>query len=381
MSNLGSLIISGYSLDMSNLNLKDKTNGKKPKINRRDLSLYEYAINTTEKIHRKNNAHKFSNKDKKDVLEKVIWAGFRNRYYCAIIKPEYMANSFSIEPVSDEKLDINFLLTNIKLSSTNTIDLNSTIYVGPEQLDVLKGYNLGFEKIRRYYRLGIFDITGKLVYNIVHFIYKIIPNWGICILLLSIIVYFTTYPLTLKSMTSMKKMQMHQPEINRIKDKHKNNPQKAQQETMEYFKKNKINPMGGCLPMLLQMPIFIGLYQALWRDVSFKGAAFLWIKDLSEPDRLVHLPFTIPLINSEYINILPILMMGIMFLQQKFSSKNMVVTDSSQAEQQKMMAKIMPILLGFIFYKFASGLTLYFTMFYLFSTFTQWKMSKEEKVS
>ena len=132
--------------------------------------------------------------------------------------------------------------------------------------------------------------------------------------------------------------------------------------------------------MLLQMPVFIGLYQVLWRSVAFKGAKFLWIKDLSEPDRLFIFPFNLPVVGNE-LNILPLIMVVVMFFQQKISSKNMVISDPSQAAQQKMMTTIMPIFLGFIFYKFASGLTLYFTMFYFFSTFTQWKMSKQVKVN
>ena len=127
--------------------------------------------------------------------------------------------------------------------------------------------------------------------------------------------------------------------------------------------------------MLLQMPVFIGLYQVLWRSVSFKGAKFLWIQDLSLPDRFWTLPVTLPLLGSEF-NLLPILMVIIMFFQQKLSARNMVVSDPAQVTQQKMMAVIMPPFLGIIFYKFASGLTLYFTMFYLFSAVTQWKMSK-----
>ena len=115
--------------------------------------------------------------------------------------------------------------------------------------------------------------------------------------------------------------------------------------------------------------------QVLWRSVVFKGAHFLWIKDLSQPDRLWIFPFSLPFIGNE-LNILPIAMMGIMFVQQKLSAKNMVITDPSQAAQQKMMTMIFPVFLGFIFYKFASGLSLYFTTFYLMSTLSQWKMSK-----
>ena len=136
--------------------------------------------------------------------------------------------------------------------------------------------------------------------------------------------------------------------------------------------------------MFLQMPIFIGLYQVLWRSVIFKGERFLWIKDLSEPDKLF--PFSrigireVPFL-GEYFNILPITVMIFMALQQKLTSKNMPVTDPAQAEQQKMMAIVFPLMIGFFFYRLASGLCLYFTVFYVLSTVTQWKMSKKTKVS
>ena len=178
----------------------------------------------------------------------------------------------------------------------------------------------------------------------------------------------------------MRKMQELQPKIVALREKYRDNPQKMSTETMELYKKYKINPLGGCLPMLLQMPVFIGLYQVLWRSVSFKGAHFLWIKDLSEPDRVAVLPFSLPFIGNE-INLLPILMIFVMAIQQKLTAKSMGGMDPAQAAQQKMMAVIMPVFLGAIFYHFASGLTLYFTLFYTFSTIAQWKMSRIHKVT
>ena len=177
----------------------------------------------------------------------------------------------------------------------------------------------------------------------------------------------------------MKKMQALQPQMTKLREQHKNSPEKLNKEMMELYKKNKINPLGGCVPMLFQMPIFIGLYQVLWRSVMFKGSSFLWIKDLSAPDRLYVFENSLPIIGNEF-NILPIIMVVIMAFQQKLSSKNMAATDPAQIAQQKMMMTVFPLFLGFIFYKFASGLSLYFSMFYLLSTFTQWKMSKMTKV-
>jgi YidC/Oxa1 family membrane protein insertase len=181
-------------------------------------------------------------------------------------------------------------------------------------------------------------------------------------------------------MVSMKKMQSLQPKINKLRERYNNNPQKLNKEMMDLYKEQRINPLGGCLPLILQMPVFIGLYQVLWRSVEFKGANFLWIKDLSEPDRLLIFPFSLPFIGNE-LNVLPVVMVVIMAIQQKLSAKSMVVSDSSQLAQQKMMMTIFPVFIGVIFYKFASGLALYFTLFYLMSTFAQWKMSKMRLVS
>ena len=144
---------------------------------------------------------------------------------------------------------------------------------------------------------------------------------------------------------------------------------------MELYREQRINPLGGCLPFFFQMPVFIGLYQVLWRDVSFKGAHFLWIKDLTLPDRLFIFPYNLPFIGNEF-NLLPILYGIAMFFQQRFSVKNMAGGDPQQVEIQKMMTKIFPFMLIFLFYKFASGLTLYFTVYFVFTTFTQWKISK-----
>jgi YidC/Oxa1 family membrane protein insertase len=126
-------------------------------------------------------------------------------------------------------------------------------------------------------------------------------------------------------------------------------------EIMELYREHKVNPFGGCLPLILQMPIFFALYQVLMRSVALKGAHFLWIKDLSEPDRLFRLPNSLPILGND-INILPIIMAIGMFVQQKLSMRG---ASGTAAEQQKMMLVIMPVMFGFIFYRMPSGLVLY----------------------
>jgi len=375
MSKLVNFELGGYLIEMSNLNNK---NSKEASAIGRDKSLFEYLVYTEKGIHRKAGAFKFSDKERKAEPGKVFWSGFRNRYYCALIKPLYDTKGYKIDAIDSNRLRVGIEAKEATIFPQNHVNFESIIYIGPEKMGILKEYGLGFEKVKRYYKFGLFDGIAKIIESLMDFLYTLIPNWGVCIVIISVIIYFSMYPLTLKGMLSMKRMQSLQPMIVKLKEKHKDSPQKMNKEMMQLYKEHKVNPLGGCLPMLLQMPVFIGLYQVLWRSVSFKGAGFLWIKDLSEPDRLFLLPFSLPFLGNEF-NLLPLVMVVVMFFQQKLSAKNMVITDPSQAAQQKMMTTIMPIFLGFIFYKFASGLTLYFTMFYFFSTFTQWKMSKGKK--
>ena len=384
MSKKMSFDLKGFTLNMedkeiSDTNLKE-AESKKAMADQRDRGLNEYVINSEEGIKRKNNAYKFGDKDRISGNSPIKWLGFRNRYYCAIMKPEFETFGYTTENVQEKSMDIHIDLGKMDFYPLEKKSLSLVSYVGPEKLDLLKQYDSGFEDIQRYYKLGLFDGIAKLINRLMLFIHKFVPNWGLCIIIISVIIYYSMYPLTAKGMSSMRKMQALQPKIQALKEKHEKNPQKLNQEMLELYKKEKINPLGGCFPILFQMPVFIGLYQVLWRNVEFKGASFLWIQDLSVPDRLFLLDFNLPLIGNE-INLLPLLMIVIMFFQQKFSSRNMTITDPAQLQQQKMMMIIMPLFLGFIFYKFASGLTLYFTMFYIFSTLTQWKISKAPKVA
>lgn len=346
----------------------------------RDRALFEYVISSSGGIERKNNAFKFNGKERKDVLGRVLWAAFRSRYFCAITKPLYDTDAYTIIPLSDNELQLNIRATAVDLAPGASAAFSSLLFIGPEKSELLAQYKSNFEEIKRYYRIALFDAIAKIIDSILHALHKILPNWGVCVILISMFIYGAMYPLTLRSMLSMRKMQEVQPKIAALREKYRDNPQKMNIEVMELYKKYKINPLGGCLPMLLQMPVFIGLYQVLWRSVSFKGAHFLWIKDLSGPDRLFILPFFLPFVGNE-INLLPILMIFVMAVQQKLTAKNMGATDPAQMAQQKMMAVIMPFFLGAIFYHFASGLTLYFTLFYAFSTIAQWKMSTIHKAA
>jgi YidC/Oxa1 family membrane protein insertase len=346
----------------------------------REKNLLEYSYLFDGQIKRKGNAFKFSQKEDLDKSGQLKRFAFRNRYFCSIVNFEFETQRFIIESLGEDKLKPVAKMKSLVIERDTNQSFYASVYYGPQNIHDMKEYGKNFEDVVVFSQFGFLDFISKLIVNTMNLLHRFVPNWGLVIVLVSFLVYGAMYPLTVKGMMSMKKMQVLQPEITKIRESNKNNPKKMNQEVLELYKENAVNPFSGCLPFIFQMPVFIGLYQALWRYPMFKGADFLWIKDLSEPDRFILLNFNLPLIGNE-INLLPLLMIVIMFFQQKFSSRNMVVTDPNQAMQQKMMLFFMPLMMGFIFYKFASGLTLYFTVFYILSTLAQWKMSKKKMVS
>jgi len=205
--------------------------------------------------------------------------------------------------------------------------------------------------------------------KLLYFFYFLTKNWGLSIIGFAVFIYFVLFPFTAKSTKTMRRMQEIQPEIEELKNKHKDSPQKLQKETMELYRKYKINPLGGCLPLFLQLPIFISLYQVLFRLVDLKGANFLWISDLSLPDSLLKLPFPPPV---NYLNLLPILLMIIGLVQQK------VTTSAGSSPEQKKMGLFFGVFLGVIFYNFPSGLVLYWLTQNLLTFTYQLRISKNK---
>ncbi len=309
----------------------------------------------------RNISGKISNVNAKSVKSATIWNGgqaywvsLKNKYFSLILKPPV-----SFTNVFSNPLPNNGLVTGVESADFN-IDPNSSVtqtfilYAGPNDFDKIQSLKLGLEDSLH---LGFTGGIGRWLFVALKFFESIVQNWGVAIIILTILINIVLFPLTFKSLKSMKQMQALQPRIEALRAAHKD-PQKLNKETMELYKKYKINPLGGCLPMLLQMPVFFALYQVLMRSIELRGAAFLWIKDLSQPDRLIaHIP-----IFPNELNILPLLMAVAMFLQQKFSTPPKAASSGSSdqmAQQQKMMMFMMPVLFGVLFYKLPSGLVLY----------------------
>ncbi|MBI5473595.1 MAG: membrane protein insertase YidC, partial [Ignavibacteriae bacterium] len=198
-----------------------------------------------------------------------------------------------------------------------------------------------------------------------------ISNWGLVIIVFSIIIKVALHPLTKTSMNSMRKMQKLQPMMTEIREKHKDNPDQMNRAIMNLYKDYGINPAGGCLPLLLQMPILYALYNVFASTIQLRQASFVgWIGDLSIPDTIVHLPLTIPLVGISQISGLALAMCITMFIQQK-----QTVTDP----RQKAMIWMMPIMMMLIFNNLPSGLNLYYFVFNLLSIGQQYFVNKTHK--
>ena len=188
------------------------------------------------------------------------------------------------------------------------------------------------------------------VVHILNAIYGVVGNYGIAIIIVTVLMRIIIFPLTLKQEKSMKKMRELQPELEKIKEKYKNNPQEYQQKTAELYRESGVNPLGGCLPLLIQMPVFVALYWAFSGNAIPADAKFLWFT-LKQPDRLF-------MIGNFAFNLLPILNVGVTYIQQKIMTSATSGQESNQ--QMQTMLYMMPLMMLFIFYKMPSGVTLYY---------------------
>lgn len=284
----------------------------------------------------------------------IQWLGLRKKYFSIFVKPSFTMQHARASVIKGTVLR-GFIKTPQRvLAPGESFSDTFNVFMGPSKLILLRSMNMGFDKVFSggfwgLFRMGLLMLLG--------FFYNIFHNYGLAIIALTITIKILFIPLTHKSFSSMKKMQELQPKMKALQEQFKSDPQKLNKEVMELYKKHKVNPLGGCFPLLLQMPIFIALYQVLSEAVELRGAPFwLWIKDLSEADQFIQFPFTIPLVNISSLNVLPILMMGSMIWQQKLTGS------SAQSKEQQQMMLMMPIIFVFIFYNLPSGLVLYWLL-------------------
>ena len=304
----------------------------------------------------------------------VDWIAAKNKYFVQIIAPEGGADGSLVEarrsvPAYEKadptapppkRAEIEAVGGTLQFTAVQTIlpgqslpPRNIAYFVGPkkyEDLRDLRGHQVDVME------LGYWRGVGKILLSILNFIHdNIVHNYGIAIMLLTVIVRGVFWTLTHKITVNMKRMAKLQPEMQRIREKYKGNPQKTQSEIMAMYKENKVNPVAGCLPMVIQIPVFIALFVILRSAIELRYASFLWIRDLSEPERIFEFGFTIPFLGWDALNILPLAMAGTMYLQMK------ITPSAGDPQQQKIMMTMMPVMMVFMLYNYAAGLALYWT--------------------
>lgn len=319
-------------------------------------------------------------KVEKEFNGRVDWIGVRNKYFTSIIAP---SDPQSVEGAYVEGTRHHYQegvreFYNIRLTVPFKNNLSEKrsflLYMGPVNYDALKTYNHHMEKIVEFgsffgLKFIVRPIAEYVLLPLFNFLHMFIPNYGFVIIIFALIIKLVLYPLTKSSFQSMKKMQLLAPKINEIKEKYKDDPAKVNKETMGLYKTYGINPAGGCLPLILQMPIFIALWGVLQSAVELRQQPFaLWIHDLSYPDYILNLGFKLPLVGIEHISGLAILMGITTFVQQKMTVKD---------PKQQAMIYMMPIMLTLMFMSFPSGLNLYYFMFNLFSIAQQYYINNK----
>ncbi len=276
----------------------------------------------------------------------ISWAAINQKYFTLALFPASASNTLSINKIAIQPKDAKEKIEpsrEILIGVSQTLEAGTcslSVYAGPKALNELERAYQGFERLIDY---GMFGFIAAPLANFMTYLYEHLKNYGLVIIVLTILIKIVFYPLTHKSYTSMKRMQDLQPHMKSLQEKYKNDKERLNKEMMGLYKEKGVNPMGGCLPMLLQMPVFFALYQTLSQSIELRGASFLWIADLSATETLFFKPL--------------VLLMGVtMFAQQAMTPTT--VADNRQAQ----MFKFMPIMFTAMFWNFPAGLVLYWLM-------------------
>ena len=323
-------------------------------------------------------ATRFDEPVRQNISGRIDWVATRTKYFALAIIPKGSESQGAFLegvriklPDNGAREDYNIALKMPFLGK----DLETSrfsVFLGPLNFDIIRSYHVGLDQIMSLGAAWIIrPISEYVMIPLFQFLHLFIPNYGFVIIVFSIIIKVALHPLTKTSMTSMRKMQGLQPMMNEIREKYKDDPQKMNQQVMRLYKEYGVNPAGGCLPMLLQLPILYALWAVFRSTIELRQAAFIgWIHDLSIPDVVTSLPFSIPFFNITEVSGLALLMGITMFVQQKMTVKD---------PRQKMMVWLMPVMLTLLFNSFPAGLNLYYFVFNLLSIAQQAWVNKQHK--
>lgn len=300
------------------------------------------------------------------------WIATQSRYFIIAVIPNVPGQmAVSARPLG-EKTHITSMYTDkFELKPGDSQKITNILFFGPKEINILRGVGHNLHKVVNF---GFFDFLAKPFLWFMKQIYSVIPNYGVAIIILTLVIKIILFPLGTKSYKSMSQMKKLQPLIKEIQEKHKNDKMRISQETMALYKTYKVNPLKGCLPMIVQIPVFFALYRMLYGAIELHHAPFIgWINDLSAPDRLFDFGFTIPFMEPPIgIPVLTLLMGASMFLQQKMAPP-------MGDPMQRRVMMLMPIMFTVIFINFSSGLVLYWFVNNLFSITQQYYVQKKYK--
>lgn len=285
------------------------------------------------------------------------WTSVKNQFFASVLSAEQPANEVLIYPV-DAALGSDgapgnkgitgsaaYAVGMVAPGESKTLDFD--FYVGPKEFKRLQALGNSQDLVMQF---GFFGFFSKLLLAFMYAIHSVVPSWGWAIVIMTICVKLLFWPLTAKASRSQKRMSKIQGPMAELKEKYKDNPQKMQQETLKLFKEHQVNPLAGCLPIFIQMPVFLGLFYMLRTASELRFEPFLWVADLSQPDTIFE-------VGGFPINLLPLIMGVTMFLQM-----HMMPTSPTADPVQQKIFKLMPLLFLVFLYNFSSGLCLYWTV-------------------
>ncbi len=303
--------------------------------------------------------------EKKEIRESVpsiLWAGTKNQYFATMLQPlgdlrgdavwisRYALPQANPDATKHYAITGALGLAGFSLAPGESRTQSFTFYAGPKEYSRLKTLGGNQEAAMEF---GFFGFCSSPLLQTMNWIHSFVGNYGLAIIFLTLIIKTALWTIQNKSMKSMKKMSLLAPKMAELKEKHKDDPTRMNQEVMKLYKDYGVNPFAGCLPMLVQMPIFFGFYSMLAVAVELRNSSFLWVNDLSQPDTVAHL-LGLP------VNILPLVMAVTMLWQMQLTPK------TGDSSQQKIFM-FMPIFFLFICYTYASALALYWTVQNIFS--------------
>jgi YidC/Oxa1 family membrane protein insertase len=307
------------------------------------------------------------------AVNPLVWASVKNQFFVSILTPDFpgrsiRGNMITLPATEPGQLPQQAVTGNAGfqveiIPSGGSRTLGSSFYVGPKEFLRLQTMTQNQDLNMQF---GFFGFFSKILLSFMHLIHSVIPSWGWSIVIMTICIKLLFWPLTAKAARSQKRMSKIAEPMKALQEKYKDNPQKKQQEMIKLFKENKINPAAGCLPILIQIPIFIGLFWMLRSASELRMAPFLWVSDLSQPDTLFE-------VGGFPINLLPLIMAITMFIQMRI-----VPMSPTMDPMQKKIFQFLPFIFLIFLYGFSSGLVLYWTVQNLLTILQTWLIHRRK---